>query len=256
MRILIIEDELPAAERLIRLCKELQPAASIEGPVESVSEATAVLHQQSFDLVLCDIELADGTAFEIFRQVSRRIPVIFTTAYHHYALDAFQTFAVDYLLKPVSREKLQAAIERYEQKITPEPTQNLNYERLAQALERQQPKPGKRYLAHYRDKMVVVEEADVAYFYSEHRTTYAVLFSGRKYSLEPSLQVVAGEIDRLKFFQINRNVVIAFKAVSEISGFGKSRLRVHSSPALPEGNWAEVSASRTPSFRKWLGAKE
>ncbi|RMF03959.1 MAG: DNA-binding response regulator [Bacteroidetes bacterium] len=248
MHILIIEDEPAAARRLRKLVEELQPQAQLLPIQESIEGSIALLEQKpKLDLILLDIHLADGASFEIFRHVQVETPVIFTTAYDQYAIDAFQVNAVDYLLKPIKREALAQAFTKLgtrQQQAT-----SINYEQLARQL---QPEQEQRFLIRLGQQIKLLEVKDIAYAYTEQRITFFMTKAGRRYPIDYSLEKLEELLPERRFFRINRQFIVALDAIEEMLTYSKGRVKLILRPSCDQDTI--VSTERSPVFKKWLNA--
>lgn len=252
MDLLIFEDEAPAAERLIRLIEGIAPEVQVLAVLLTVSEGIEHLRSgKQPDLILSDIELADGLCFEIFSQVKTTIPVVFTTAYNHYAIRAFEANAIDYLLKPVKEADLRRALERAKSRL-PFEREEIDYHKLARIIEERQEAKGKRYLVRYGNKMFVVDTREAAYFYSLQKSTFMVNREGTSFPLDESLSQVEEDLADGDFFRINRNFLVHLKSIREMVSFGKSRIKLKVDPPHGDEEMLLVSTERSPEFRKWL----
>lgn len=252
MRILIFEDEIPAAERLINLIGKVVPDAEVIKTIDTISDGIVELTKESLpDLIISDVELADGLCFEIFDAVKVQVPVIFTTAYNHYAIRAFEANAIDYLLKPVDAEKLKSAFAKAKERaslVRPE----IDYRALAKAIEEKEANSEKRYLVKYGSKLVLVKPNEAAYFYSVQKACYLVTSAGKAYPLDESLSKVEADVDDSRYFRINRNFIACINNIEEMQSVSKGRLRLRVNPPYEYPELLVVSAERSPQFRKWL----
>lgn len=224
MRILIIEDEKPAANRLIKLLEGYFPGAKFAGNIDTVSQARKWLEENPApDLIFCDIQLADGISFEIFEQVSVNSPIIFTTAFDQYAIRAFQVNAIDYLLKPIDPKELERAVEKFNsRKIQP----NIDLD-LLKTLIQPQPKSFKsRFLVRFGEKIQSVPVEEIAFFFSEERVTFLQTHAGKKYVLDSTLEQVESQVDPSIFFRLNRKYLSHVDAIEEVLTYSNSRLKV------------------------------
>ncbi|MEZ4984739.1 MAG: LytTR family DNA-binding domain-containing protein [Saprospiraceae bacterium] len=245
MRILIIEDEPAAARRIQKMTEELLPAAEIVGQLESIAESIAWLSNNNApDLILLDIHLADGASFEIFQHCEVNTPIIFTTAYDQYALQAFKVNAVDYLLKPIKKEELQAALTKYQQHRMP----TVDYKSLARAMQVESQE--KRFLIRLGQQIKLVATHELAYAYTESKITFIVTKEGRRYPLDHSLEKLEEMLPSAIFFRINRQFIIGIHAIQEMHAYSKSRVKLILSPTV--GFDTIVSTERSPFFKKWL----
>jgi DNA-binding LytR/AlgR family response regulator len=249
MRVFIAEDEPPARERLVETLARVAPAAAVVGHADTVQGTAAWLAAHAApDVLMLDIQLADGLSLELFEGRELAVPVIFTTAYDRFALDAFRALAVDYLLKPVADGALAAAlakVARMRQHF------GADVAALLRQLRPSAPRWRERLLGRLGGQFHSLDVADVAGFVSVDKVTFAVLADGRRYQVETPLADLEGELDPAQFFRANRQVLIAARAVQRFAAAGKGRLRVESAaPAIGE---LIVSPDRAAAFRAWLG---
>jgi two-component system LytT family response regulator len=250
MKILIIEDENAAARRLEKLLNEVAPDAVVLQRLDSVE--TSVLWLQSNpapDLILLDIHLADGSSFEIFDHVTVTCPVIFTTAYDEFALQAFKVNAVDYLLKPIKTNELAAALDKYKRVFKAAAP---DYSALLETL-RKQEGPGylRRMLIRFGNSIKLVDMADAAYFYTKDKITFLVTRStGKRFPVDYPLDKLEGMLDPATFFRINRQFIINVAAIKEMHPYSKSRVKVELEP--PTELETIVSTERSAEFKRWL----
>jgi two-component system, LytTR family, response regulator LytT len=246
MTVWIIEDEAAAARRLEKLLLEIDPSIAIAAVLDSV-EATlnqALLHPLP-ELLFMDIHLADGSSFEVFNHLKVDKPVIFTTAYDQYAIDAFKVNAIDYLLKPLKRPDLERAIEKYRQ-LASQPA--IDYQQLAKAMQRE--KSGHRFLIRIGHQIRIVSLSDAAYFFTEDKITFVITWEGKRYPLDVSLEKVEELVEGQPFFRINRQFIIHLKAIREMYAYSKARVKLELTP--PCSIETVVSTERSPHFKKWL----
>ncbi|TAE49860.1 MAG: DNA-binding response regulator, partial [Bacteroidetes bacterium] len=217
LRILIIEDEPPAARRLERMLRLILPEADILPALDSVKGAVAWLKEQKADLLLLDIHLADGNSFSIFEQIDVRTPIIFTTAYDQYALRAFKLNSIDYLLKPIEREELERAIAKFAENRHPENPQP----DLQQLLKSLQPQPVKEYKKRFMvssgDKLRSVTVEEVAYFYGQQKYVFLITKDKRRHLVDYTLGELEDLLDPNTFFRINRQFLIRVDAITAMT---------------------------------------
>jgi len=256
MRILIFEDEYPAAERLQKLLSDIDSDIQIVGVYDTVETAIKVLSDHvNMDLIITDVELADGLCFGIFKEVDIEVPVVFTTAYNQYAIRAFETNAVDYLLKPVKVNELKLALEKAEKRISKKGAE-IDYSALAQSMLQQKSKSSKRYMIRYGNKMMTVKSTEAAYFYSMQKSTFLVNANGKPLPIDESLNQVEKELDAELFYRINRNLVVNIESIKSVDMLGKGRMRINLHHPPEDKQFLLVSADRSPEFRKWLQGTE
>ncbi len=247
MKVLIIEDELPAAQKLERLIREADVSIEISGVLESVEDSINWLQQHSLpDLILMDIQLSDGLCFEIFEKIELQVPVIFTTAYDEYALEAFKINSVDYLLKPVDPYALSKALHKF--KTIHGPTKSYQIENL---LSQFQPKFKERFLIKIGEHFRSIQVSDIRCFFIMERSTFLYIDSNKSYPLDYSLDQVEKLIDMEKFFRVNRNYIIHIAFIKDIIAYSSSRLRI----ILKDWSGKDeilVSRERVRDFKAWM----
>ena len=250
MKVLIIEDEQDVARRLIRLIGEVAPDFEIQGITDSVEDTVKWLRSNPApDLLFMDIHLADGISFEIFKQVEIQSPVIFTTAYDNYAIQAFKVNSIDYLLKPINKLELEKAISKFRaraRKVTP----TLDYSQLADIIRE---KEQKRIVVRYGQKLKAIEIQDVACFYTENKAVYLHTFSDERYPIDERLDALEKILDPYLFFRVNRSAIVNFKAIHEMYAYSKSRVNIELKKPL-ELSFTS-STERSSDFKEWLAGK-
>ncbi|SFQ84037.1 LytR/AlgR family response regulator transcription factor [Hymenobacter arizonensis] len=247
MNVLVIEDEPLAAQALAALLTRLRPATRILACLGSVEEAVEWLEEHPApDVLFCDIHLSDGNSFDIFRQVAVGAPVIFTTAYDAYAIQAFQVNSVDYLLKPLQAAEVDRALQKYET-LRPAtlPAAVANVQRLVHTT------PRARFLVKSRQAWKAVPVDDVAYFLAEEGVVFLVTHPGKRFLIADTLDQLEGQLDAQRFFRINRQFILSIGAVQEIRPYFKGRLVLQVAPPVA-GEALVVSAGRAPAFKHWL----
>jgi two-component system, LytTR family, response regulator LytT len=254
MKLFLIEDEPGALERLETLLKEIDPAIQISGTADSVESALEWLQKNKQpDLIISDVQLADGTCFDLFAQFKPLCPVIFSTAYNQYAIDAFKVKALDYLLKPLKKEDLAKALEKAREN-SGIPVSNIDYSRLAQAILEEESKYNKRYLIRYGEQIRTVQSEEIAYSYTTHKAVFITLFSGKEYPIDKTLDALEKELDPKKFFRINRQFIVNFKSIGNMHTVSKSRVQLELTPQF-KGDDVIVSTEKSPVFKEWLGGQ-
>jgi two-component system LytT family response regulator len=246
MNVLILEDESAAARRLEKMLCELRPDARVLETPDSVEDAVHWLQTHPApDLLLLDIQLADGLSFEIFQHTEVKCPVIFTTAFDEHALQAFKVHAVDYLLKPIKLAELKTALEKTR---LPYPAGD-----WPQRLEALQPRPNylRRLLVRLGAGMRVVELPEIAYFFSRDKITFLVLKgSGKRYPADYTLEKLEHLLDPEQFYRVNRQAIVSLHAIREMHPCSKSRIKITLEPAADLE--LIVSAEKAADFKKWL----
>lgn len=248
MRVVILEDEPLARRRLAECIEACDPATEIAASLAGVAEALPWFRGHTHpDLLFADIQLGDGTSFDVLRQVRIECPVVFTTAYDDYVLEAFQTNGIDYLLKPIKQEAVAAALEKYARL---RGHFLADHAALAQAL-RRPAGARERFLVRKGNEFLSVRTADVAYLFSEHKLVFLVTRDGKRYVLDKALTEWESELEPGRFFRLNRNYLVCIDAVARCTPHPKGRLLVELRPATT----AEVivSQERAAAFKRWLG---
>lgn len=250
MEALIIEDELIAAQNLQRLITNVAPDIEIARTLQSVEETVEYFSRpEKIDVVFMDIHLADGLAFHIFDSVNIDCPIIFTTAYDQYALDAFKVNSIDYLLKPINKEDLIRAIDKLRRNMDNK-AGTVGMEQIRSLMEMMQSNKYKSYfLIQVRDKLVPLQVSDIAYIYLDDKLTRAVTFNGQSQILDKPLDAIFSQLDPTLFFRANRQYIISHKAVKDISIWPLSKL--HITLSLPTPDKIIVSRARTSEFKDW-----
>lgn len=265
MNVFLIEDEELAVRKLSKLLQEVAPDMQVVGTAASVRASVAWLQANpSPDLILMDIELADGQSFEIFEQTTVSSPVIFTTSYDEYALKAFKVNSIDYLLKPIKRHELEASLAKYQRlHIALEPDQDNTpkndvgsaaaIDALVQQL-RQQIQPTdyrRRFLVKHRQQWVPVEVSDIAYFYTEEGISLFKTFNNQKYSLDYTLDELEKMLDPSHFFRANRQFITHIHSVQQIHSYFNNKLKLQLKPISEEE--VIISREKATDFKKWMG---
>jgi two-component system LytT family response regulator len=247
MKILIVEDEKPAATRLQNMLQKVEPGASIMGVTEGVEATLNFLDQGEIpDLIFMDIHLADGSAFELFRHHSfKDIGIIFATAYDQYAVEAFKVNALYYLLKPIRQEDLEAALARFKS----EKQKDYDYKEIVTKLLSKQPGE-KRFLIRMGQSLRLVHQHDIAYFYTSDKITFMMAKDGRKYPMDYTLENLEELIDPTRFFRINRQYILHLDAIQHMHAYSKARVKIELNP--PAHEEVIVSTEKSPYFKKWL----
>ncbi len=250
-KILVIEDEYPASQRLCQLIRLARPAAQILDVLDSVEAAVAWFNAfPAPDLVFMDIQLADGLSFDIFLKTDVRAPVIFTTAFDQYTLRAFKVNSVDYLLKPIDALELTAAFEKFDRLHTTAPLPDkLVFERLLQSMT---PKPEykERFLVKTGQSMIHVNLDQIAYFFSEDNMVQLQTTGAKKYFVEQTLDQLQPLLRPSYFFRVNRKLIVKIDAIQKIHPYFNNRLKLDLLPVAKED--VLVSRERVKDFKEWV----
>lgn len=249
MRLLIIEDEPATGRRLQKMAEEIEPEARVLDVIDSITGAVEWFRNHtSPDLVLMDIHLADGLSFEIFRQVNIDCPVIFTTAYDQYAIQAFKVNGIDYLLKPVKKAELAEAFNKFRRLGAQKLPADLSG--LLSLVSRPRPEYLQRLVIRLGQQIKVLEVKDLSYFYIDAKIVFAVNFKGDRYPLDSSLDQLESQLDPGRFFRINRAFIISFESIDTMITYSKARIKIRLKP--PCELESITSAERSAGFREWL----
>jgi DNA-binding LytR/AlgR family response regulator len=251
MKCVIIEDEKPAANKLQNALMQCRQPVVTEAVLGSIKEAVDWLQQHPLpDLILMDIELSDGLSFRIFDQINIECPVIFTTAYDEYWQEAFEHNSIDYLLKPIKQDKLEAALKKY-QKLQQYFT--ASYKNLsAWQTGRSDTGYKKRFLVKRGTDYISIKTGEVAYFYATHKLVCMVDNSGQKFIMDLSLADIESQVDPSVFYRVNRKYLVNMSAIKRIKAYPKSKLLLEVSPLVPEE--IIISQESAAAFKQWMGS--
>jgi len=244
---LIVEDERFAYEEMKRMMQRLRPDYHLAGRTETVEQTILFLKNNTVDLILLDIRLADGSCFEIFEQIAITIPVIFTTAYDEHAIKAFKVNSIDYLLKPIEEADLLAALTKFEQFHSIR-SSVLDYKKLEEVLLGNYKK--NRFLIQTGDNYCYIDTSKVAFFYSEDKVVFLHTDSNKRYIIDYTLMQIEQKLDEKIFFRVSRNCIANIGSIKKISKYYNSRLKLTFHPECPHE--VLVSRERTSDFLKWV----
>ena len=252
MTILIIEDEEPAFRRLQKMLKELEPDHTLLDQIVSVSSAVKWFKENPMpDLIISDIQLSDGISFEIFKQVVIKCPIIFTTAYDQYAIEAFKVNSIDYLLKPVKKEELNTAVTKFKTlaPVTNSPAIDIN--KLLQSLQPAGTDYKKRFVVRYGEHIKTIDVEEGVYFYTEDKASFLCTKDARRFVVDFNMDTLDSILDPKIFFRINRQYIIGIHSIAEMFAYSKSRVLIKLNP--PAKHETIVSTERSADFKLWLG---
>lgn len=250
MKILILEDEEQALNRLQKIITSVVPDAEIVGTGTSIAEAVNWFHANPLpDLVFMDIQLSDGSSFQIFNSVKIGCPVIFTTAYESYAMQAFKVNSVDYLLKPIDEADVKRAIEKLRM-LQRSGSFSVDYAEILKAIQQPAKKYKDRFIIKLGDTIKSVLVTDIAYFYTENKTNFVCTNDGRRLPLDFNLDQIEEMLNPRIFFRINRQFIIGHHAIEEMKAHTRSRINVKLCP--PTRLDTIVAIDRAHDFRDWL----
>ena len=248
MKILIIEDETAAAQNLSAILKEIAPDVEILDIIDTVVDSVEWFRSNPMpDLVFMDIHLSDGKSFRIFDSVKVDVPIIFTTAYDQYALEAFKVNGIDYILKPINEQDVSRAIDKW--KMLTNADRRAYVERVDTMAQTERVEQ-QTFLVRFRDKIIPLSCDDIAFFYTSDERVSAYNFKGERYPIERTLEALQGILPQNVFFRANRQFIVSREAVKDISVWFGSRLLLNLTLETPEK--IIISKARVPEFKAWL----
>jgi DNA-binding LytR/AlgR family response regulator len=254
MKIVIVEDEPYAQQELIRLLEKSGRTFEVLARIDSVEDSIKwFVNNAQPDLVFLDIQLADGLSFEIFKKIELSSAVIFTTAYDEYAIRAFELNSIDYLLKPVKPDALNAALNRYDKmkRDMSGKSSAMDEDQIYQLVKLMSTKQYKnRFMTRIGDQIKSIEISDTAYFKAEDNIVFLVGTDSRRYIIEHTLEQLEGLLDPARFFRLNRAILASFSSIKKVSKYFNSRLLIELEPQEEEK--VLVSRARAKDFMDWL----
>jgi len=257
MKILIVEDEELAADRLAQLIREIEPEVQIFGPLDTVS--TAIAHLKSnpeYDLIFLDVQLADGKSFLIFNECKVITPIIFTTAYDEFALQAFELNSIDYLLKPVNRERLKTSIEKFRKMKDYYTTENPNnqlYELIRELGTPKLPVYKSRFLISKGDSMLPVKVTEIACFYAEDKEVFLLTRDNKRHIIPNSIEELTSKLDPKLFFRVNRQFILSSDSIRRVHNYFNFKLKIE---IIPDPKLEIiVSRAKTIAFKAWMNSE-
>jgi len=253
MKVVIVEDEIAASDNLSYILRSINPEIDVIDVIDSVSDAISFfLKKNEAVLVFMDVHLADGLSFEIFKQVNIEIPIIFTTAYDQYAIQAFKVNSVDYLLKPINEEDLKLSLDKFE-KFT------LNKDAIEEQLQgvlnmlKETSKHYKlSYLIQKRDELIPIKVEDIAYFYIEMSIVKVVTFDKLEYVLNKKMETIEAELNPENFSRVNRQYILNKQCIKKLKFHFNGKLIVDVEPSTSER--VVVSKLKATEVKKWLNS--
>jgi len=248
MKVIIVEDEIPALEKLERYILKYDACFEIVARLSGIDETVNWIrnNEEGFDIAFLDIQLSDGLSFDIFNQITINKPVIFVTAFDEYAIDAFKVNSIDYILKPITFSDVSKALNKLKNLKTFLPSDSL--ERTAKAFS--EPKVKDRFLVKLGNHIHSIKIQDIAVFYAEGRTVFLVTYSGKKFILDYNLEVLLQVLDAQVFFRTNRTFVVNLNAIDNVILYSNSRLKVVVKVTTDKD--IIVSRERVGAFKSWF----
>jgi len=249
MKVVVIEDERPAARRLSRMLTEIgiEPIAMLHSVEESVNWFYTNQHP---DLLFLDIQLSDGLSFEIFEEVEVKSAIIFTTAYDEYALKAFKLNSVDYLLKPIDADELENAVAKYKELYATTNKLEFNIEQIKNLIKPSEKSYKKRFTVKIGQHLKMISTETIECFYSENKATHIHTINNRSYLIEDTLEQLETKLQPAIFFRVSRKYFVNINAIKDIISYSNSRLKI----ILQSYNESEiiVSRERVKDFKNWI----
>ncbi|MFA6200519.1 MAG: LytTR family DNA-binding domain-containing protein [Bacteroidales bacterium] len=253
MKVVIIEDELFSQDFLSKLLTSKYPEIEIVKILESVKDSISYFSkaENEADLIFMDIHLKDGNCFKIFEKTKINTPIIFTTAFDEYAIKAFDVNSISYILKPLSENKIQKAMDKFHQT----QHQNNDVDNIEKLISMMNPEQNykTRISVKLGDKIIAIEEKDIAYFIAEGRTCYIYTKDNNKYIVDSSLESLTAQLNPKNFFRISRDCTTAFDAIKDISKHFKGRLIITLNPEYEKH--IIISQERVSDFMKWINGE-
>jgi len=254
IKVVIIEDELPAQRLLKETLEEINFETNVIGCLNSIKSAVEWFQKNPHpDIVLLDIQLSDGLSFEIFKQAKVESAIIFTTAYDEYAIQAFKVNSIDYLLKPVEKDKLKTAFEKYHnynKQFIQKQNSNIDFSELASLIKGEKTEYRKRFLIQSNESFFHLPVEDIALFYSMQGITFAVTFEKREYPVNFSLENLKDHLQPDNFFKINRQFIVNIDAIKRVHSYFNGKLKIEMQPSHSQD--IIIGKDKTASFKRWL----
>ncbi|WP_111685254.1 LytR/AlgR family response regulator transcription factor [Winogradskyella tangerina] len=253
MKVVIVEDEIAAAENLIYILDNIDAEIEVLKTIDSVKSAVTYFSESpDADLIFMDIHLADGISFQIFDQVEIKTPIIFTTAYDQYAIQAFQVNSINYLLKPLQKEEISNAIDKYKetQGTTAQSQPNLNA--LMQLLDTSIANYKATYLVQKRDELIPIKTDNIAYFSIDSGVVKATTIDNQKYVINKKLEDIEAELDPKLFMRVNRQFILNKSAIVKIKFYFNGKLIIITQP--PHKDRIVVSKGKSNAVKSWINS--
>jgi two-component system, LytTR family, response regulator LytT len=250
MDVIIVEDEKPAADNLVKLLKEIDNDIEVLARMSTIRDTVAWLNDNKADLIFLDIHLSDGLSFNIFEQVIVKTPVIFTTAYDQYAIKAFEVNSIDYLLKPIKHRDLERALAKYGELFKNKKFENTNFELLLETLNNQKSQYQHRLMIYAGQKIKSIQVEKIAFFYVIDKNVFIRTMDNENYAIDYSLDKLENLLDPKIFFRVNRQYMININAIKNMYPMSNRSIKIEVSPSAVEDIF--VSIQRLSGFKEWL----
>lgn len=251
MKVLIIEDERYAADKLEDMLNEIDPAIKVLAKLDSIAGSVKWLTSNSAELIFLDIQISDGISFSIFEQIAVNTPIIITTAFDQYSIKAFQLNSIAYLLKPIRKSDLESSLKKYQ---SIKSAFNIDFDAIMSLIQGKEADYKKRFLIQIGNKITRVDVHDIAFFYVFEKAVLLKTFEGRSYPVNFTLDKLESLVDPKVFFRINRKYLVNIDAISSMTAYSRSRVKLVLKPKAQSEYDAIVSIDRSSDFKKWLEA--
>lgn len=249
MKVLIVEDEVAAARRLAKMLQSIAPESELLAITDSISSTVNWLKENGEpELMLMDIHLADGSSFRVFDKVKVKCPIIFTTAYDQYAIQAFKVNSIDYLLKPIKESELAFSLSKFKEKSIA--SSNIDLEKLINELRKPLENYQQRFVVQFADKLKSIDVSSIAYFTALEKSVYLITDDNHRYAIDYTLEKLEEVLNPKVFYRINRKFIVNISAIKGMYTYSKSRVKIELRPD-PETD-VIVSSERSSGFKDWL----
>ncbi len=245
---IIVEDEAGASNHLSLLIAEVDETIAVQACLRNIEDTVAWLSvNPPPDLAFFDIQLEDGLSFEIFKQCSINFPVVFTTAFDQYAIDAFKVRSIDYLLKPIKEKDLRFSLDKYRSQTNVHVTRD-TFEGLVKAIEAKQ--SDYTLVIHSKGKLVPVPERDFSFFYISNGLLHGCTRNGQVFPIDQTIEDLNDRLNSSQFFRANRQFIVNRSAIAEAEFYFNGRLSLKLTP--PPKSTVLISKARVSIFKRWL----
>jgi len=254
MRVLIIEDEQRAADRLKKMILAIDSSIEIISILDSIDSSVEWLKTNTHpELIFLDIHLSDGLSFNIFKQVEINCPIIFTTAFDQYALKAFEINSIDYLLKPINKDKLKFSLDKFHSIKNSFISSNneIDLEKILSSISKKSKSYKSRFLVSKSDSLIIINVNEIAYFYSEDKVSFIMTKNKKRYILDDSLDTLISELDPKLFYRINRQIIVSIDSITKINSFFNYKLKLDLIPNIENLNTV-ISRAKVKEFKDWV----
>jgi two-component system response regulator LytT len=249
MNVIIIEDEQLAANRLEKYLLEINPDIVVLAKIESIKESVQWLMHHTADLIFLDIQLSDGISFSIFEQITVRTPIVFTTAYDKYAIEAFQVNSISYLLKPIRKNDLSESLKKYKELKS---VFAIDFDEILSAVQGVKSQFRKRFLIQVGENFRRIEIEQIAYFYAYEKAVYLKTKDGKSYPADATLDNLEKNVDTNQFFRINRKFLVNINAIEKMYTWSRCRIKLSLKPQPEDDSETIVSIDRATDFKRWM----